>query len=124
MPLRISVGGIVDSTDLLILRGKLLSGKCALVGIAEADAESGVAGLDNRSCGSGGSHEEDAVLGSCGAESLAGCGGNGAEGDLHAALKQGGEALTCLNGAGLVVLHVELEVYSVETACGVNLVNG
>ena len=28
------------------------------------------------------------------------------------------------NGAGLVVLHVELEVYSVETACGVNLVNG
>ena len=102
---------------------EVLSRKCTLVGVAEANSEGVVAGFDYVCCGSGGGDEEEVVLSRLLSEGSARAARYRTDGNLHTCLVKHIVTGSRIGSACLVVLNIELKLYTVKSACGVDLVN-
>lgn len=124
MPLEYTSSFLPDDGDLAAqaLFRNVLGGGGTLVGVHEAHLEHVVLTLGGSGGGSGGGQGEDAVGIGLSGSGLAGLGGHGAQGDLHAPVLENVVGVDGLLGVVLVILIAQVELD--RAAFGVDLVHG
>ena len=116
--------GLIEHAD--GLAGEVLVNEscCHLTLVAVSEAHLVAVGVGGHGiAGGGGSQEEHIVIEGQVLELQSGLGGNGTQGQLHAALQQGGVVGGDLGGVVHIVGGYQLELNAVQTAGGVDLVN-